>query len=96
MQASFEDTKHALTSHPVLIMPHYSKPFEVLCDAYVSGVGVVLLQEGRPIAHESKKVLPAEVDYTTGEQGLLAVVHAMRSWRLEGYLEGSQWSLITN
>ncbi len=29
----FEGTRHALTSHPALVMPDYSEPFEVVCDA---------------------------------------------------------------
>ena len=94
VQVSFEDTKHALTSHPVLVMPDYAKPFEVVCDASVTGIGAVLLQEGRPVAYKSKKLSSAEVNYTTGEQELLAVVHAMRSWRC--YLEGVSFTMVTD
>jgi hypothetical protein len=34
-----------------------------------------LVQEGRPLAYESRKLQPAETRYPTGEQQLLAVVH---------------------
>ena len=46
--------KHALTS---LVLPGYSsKPFEVVCDALLTGTGAVLLQDGRPVAYEMRKL----------------------------------------
>ena len=51
-----------------------------------------LLQEGRPIAFESRKLSPEEVNYTTREQELLAVVHAMRTWQC--YLEGVEFTMV--
>jgi hypothetical protein len=72
---AFEGIKHALTHAPVLVSPDSSKPFTVVCDASLVGVGSVLLQDDRPVAFESRKLSPAELNYTTGEQELLAVVH---------------------
>ena len=93
-QDAFGHTKHALTSHPVLVMPDYQKHFEVISDASVTGTGAVLLQEGRPVAYESRKLTSAERNYTTGEQELLGVIHAMRSWRC--YLEGVEFTMVTD
>ena len=93
-QEAFQATKRALTSSPVLVMPDFSKPFEVVCDASITGIGAVLLQSGRPVAFESKKLSSAERNYTTGEQELLAVVHAMRTWRC--YLEGVEFTMVTD
>ena len=89
--------KHALVSAPVLAMPDFSPsapPFEVVCDASVSGLGAVLLQSGHPIAYESRKLSSAEYNYATGEQELLAVVHALTVFRC--YLEGSSCILVTD
>ena len=81
-QKSFEGVKYALTHAPVLSLPIFGERFEVICDASLLGIGAVLLFIGRPIAFESRKLTPAEKNYTTGEQELTAVVHALRTWAM--------------
>ena len=63
-QQAFQHTKQAWASHPILIMPDYYKPVEVVCDAACTGVGAVLLQEGRPIAYESRGSCPLQSSTT--------------------------------
>ena len=87
-QQAFDAIKHALTNAPCLAFPDFAKPFEVHTDASLQGIGAVLFQDQRPIAYESRCLTPAEVNYPTGEQELLAVVHALTVWRC--YLEGAQ------
>eukprot|EP00983_Pelagomonas_calceolata_P068261 1149838-Pelagomonas_calceolata.AAC.1 len=74
--------------------PDFLLPFVVVCDASKEGIGAVLLQKQRPLAYESRKPRPAEVNYTTGEQELLAVVHAFKIWRC--YLEGPYFTVVTD
>jgi hypothetical protein len=92
--AAFEALKAALTSAPVLRLPDFELPFEVVSDASMLGTGAVLMQEGHPIAYTSKKYIPAEKNYTTTEQEMLGVVHALAEWRC--YVEGSKISLVTD
>jgi len=54
----------------------------------------VLVQGGRPIAFEGKRLIEAEQKYTTGEQELLAVVHALQLWRC--YLDGVEFTVVTD
>ena len=93
-QTVFEALKHALINAPVLAMPDFSKPFEVVSDASLLGTGAILMQEGRPIAYHSKKFSSAEKNYTTGEQEFLGIIQAVESFRC--YLEGTKFTLVTD
>lgn len=85
-QVAFDRVKEALTNAPVLRVPDVSRPFEVICDASGIGLGAVLMQDGQPVAFESRKFNPAERNYAPIEQELLGVIHALGTWRC--YLEG--------
>ena len=95
-QKAFEELKRVVADDVTLRFPDYSLPFrvEVMSDASLLGTGAVLLQEGRPIAFTSKKFTGPEIRYTTGEQELLAVIHALKEWRC--YLEGRPFALKTD
>jgi hypothetical protein len=78
----------------VLAAPVLGQPFTVVCDACQVGIGALLLQNDRPIAYESRKLNPAERNYHPGEFELLAVIHALHTWRC--YLEGADFTLMTD
>ncbi|WVZ70287.1 LOW QUALITY PROTEIN: hypothetical protein U9M48_018964 [Paspalum notatum var. saurae] len=73
-----------LTSAPVLAQPDITKPFHVYCDASGSGLGCVLMQEGRVIVYVSCQLRKHEVNYPTHDLELLAVVHALKKHYLLG------------
>lgn len=55
-EKSLTELKLAMTQATVLALPNSSRPFVVYCDALESGIGVVLLQESRPLAYFSKAI----------------------------------------
>jgi hypothetical protein len=91
---AFGEVKQALAKAPVLAHPDFTKPFDVVCDASMHGVGAVLLQDCKPIAFLSRKFCKAEYNYTTTEQELLAAVEALKQWRC--YLEGVEFTMWTD
>jgi hypothetical protein len=53
-QVAFQKLKQVMPSTPVLSLPKFDLPFTVETDASDVGLGVVLMQQGRPIAFLSK------------------------------------------
>jgi hypothetical protein len=78
---AFEQLNVLLTTTPVLAQPDIEKPFDVYCDASGSGLGCVLMQEGRVIAYASRQLRRHEEHYPTHNLELAVVVHALKIWR---------------
>jgi hypothetical protein len=95
-QHAFQTIKQALTSAPVLVLPDFAKPFEVVCDAceVPPAVGAVLLKEGRPVAVYSRKLRGPELLYSVSDIEMLAVISAINKWRC--YLEGNSFVIVTD
>lgn len=98
-QQSFEEMKTALTSAPFLITPDFTKRFYIQCDASKTGVGSVLFQihddgNERPIAFMSKKLNPAQRNYSITELECYAAVLSIKKFR--AYVEGHPFTVITD
>jgi hypothetical protein len=93
-QKSFKTLKEKLTMAPVLILLDVHKPFSIYCDASYTGLGCVLMQEGRVVAYSFRELKIHERNYPTPNPELAAVVHALKTWR--HYLYGQKCDIYTN
>eukprot|EP00253_Pinus_taeda_P018243 PITA_18243 len=93
-QQSFEQLKHLLTTAPILRIADPDKDYVVCTDASKEGVGGVLMQEGRVVAYESRKLKEHEQKYSAYDLELTAVIHALKMWR--HYLVGRKFLLLTD
>ncbi|RDY11478.1 Retrovirus-related Pol polyprotein, partial [Mucuna pruriens] len=84
---AFQELKNRLTSAPILQVPNWDLPFELMCDASNSTLGAVLGQRarvGQPmhvIAYASKTMDLTQQNYTTTEKELLAIVFSLDKFR---------------
>nr|GFC88620.1 putative reverse transcriptase domain-containing protein [Tanacetum cinerariifolium] len=90
----FEELKQRLVSVPVLTLPSGSGRFQIYCDASKKGLGCVHMQHGKVIAYASRQLKPYEVNYSTHDLELAAVVFALKIWR--HYLYGESCDVFTD
>ena len=78
----------------MLAVPDPCKEFVVCTDASLDGLGEVLMHDGRVIAYESRKLKDHELNYSTHDLELAAVMHALTKWR--HFLLGQHFDLHTD
>lgn len=96
---SFQVLKNAITSAPILISPDWNKPFRGHIDASETAVGGTLTQQDeqgmdRVIAFFSRKLTPAEENYSANDRELLGLVYFLERFRC--YLEGTSFEILTD
>jgi hypothetical protein len=80
-EKSFNLLKKKITEQPILVLPDFSKTFQVRCDASGFAIGAVLSQDDRPIAYFSEKLNEAKIKYSTYDKEFYAVIQALKKWR---------------
>ena len=99
-EAAFTDLKEALTTEPVLALPDFTKPFILMTDGSMTGLGAVLGQhhDGEPreqvIGYASRRTNKLEESYSACELECMALVWATRHFR--NYILGRRTEVITD
>ena len=95
---AFNKLKQALTTTPIIQPPNWSLPFELMCDASNFAIGAVLAQrigsKQHVIYYASRTLDATQINYTTTEKELLAIVFALDKFR--SYLLGSKVVIFSN
>nr|GEX52974.1 reverse transcriptase domain-containing protein [Tanacetum cinerariifolium] len=81
---AFNTLMKKLTKAPILVVPDWNLPFELMCDASDYAIVAVLGQRKskhfQPIHYASKTMIEAQIHYTTTEKEMLAVVYAFKKF----------------
>ncbi|KAE8724094.1 hypothetical protein F3Y22_tig00010927pilonHSYRG00135 [Hibiscus syriacus] len=93
-QKAFEDLTTAVSQEPILALPDFTILFKVHTDASDFAIGGVLMQEGHPIAFESRKLNDTKRRYTVQEKEMTTIIYCLRIWR--HYLLGAHFTIKTN
>ena len=74
--------KNSISREPLLVYPNFSKPFIIShADASKAQLGAVISRNNKPMAFYSRKLNPAQVNYTTTERELLSIVENLKDFR---------------
>jgi hypothetical protein len=84
---TFETLKGILVKAPVLKLPNFDKDFEIHFDAFDFAIEGVLVQEGKPVAFENKKLSEIKRRWLTHEKEIWAIIHCFKTW---GHYIGSK------
>lgn len=97
-QKSFESLKQILSSAPVLAFADHNKTFYISADASFYAVGAYISNEkppnDRPIEYFSKSLNVAQINYSTTQKELLALVLAID--RFQHYIWGKHFVVYTD
>jgi hypothetical protein len=76
---SFQELKQRLTIALVLTLLSGFEEFVICSDASHSGLGCVLMQNGKVIAYASRQLKPYEKNYPTHDLELAAIIFALKT-----------------
>jgi hypothetical protein len=89
----FQTLKMVMCTTLVLALPDFTKTSVLECDSSGKGIGVVLMQEGRPLSFTNKQLSERNLGKSIYEKEMLAIMHVVDLWR--PYLLGKCFQIKT-
>lgn len=93
-QEAFEKTKLAIISATQLLLPNFSKPFELHVDASHIALGAALIQDGKPVYYHSKVLNRAQQNYGATDREFLGLIEGVKFFR--PFLFGHKFTVVTD
>jgi hypothetical protein len=90
----FQTLNMAMCNTPILSLLHLTNTFVLECDSLGKGIGVVLMQEGQPLAFTRKQLSEINLGKSIYEKEMLAILHAVDLWN--PYLLGQCFQIKTD
>jgi hypothetical protein len=89
---AFQTLKVAMCTSPVRALPDFEKTFFLECDGFGRGIGVVLMQEVRPLAFTNKQLSERNLGKSIYEKEMLVILNALDLSHL--YLLGKYFQIM--
>jgi hypothetical protein len=74
---ALQSLKYVMCSTPILALPDFKKTFLLECDASGKGIGVVLMQDGQPLAFTRKQFLERHLGQSIYEKEMLSILYVV-------------------
>jgi hypothetical protein len=93
-EQAFMEAKAMLKKEALLAFPDFTKPFHLYTDASDRQLGATVVQDGKPLGFYTRKLNPAQKNYTVGERELLGIIEGLKAF--EGILRGQDLTVHTD
>jgi spore germination protein GerM len=78
LQKAYDKMRLLIAANALAASPDHNKQFNVYTDATDFQLGTCIIQEGRSVAHFSRKLTKSQQNYTTMEKEMLSIVATLK------------------